>query len=169
MDRAGPVGKHIIWKFNGSPGTVQWTQSHVRLPVEPALFAFSKMAHGEELWKSVCLHAADSLMTSVNPKSTISTIENLSSVWHDFLHVVECLILVLKTFRPSFDGYYRHTVSHAHNTHTYIYMLTHATHTNVQIHTHPHAHTHTHTIFWEGRKIMQEALSVLEISCLAWD
>ena len=40
---AGPTGKRTIWKFERSP----WSPSHVHLPVEPALFAFSKMVHGK--------------------------------------------------------------------------------------------------------------------------
>ena len=54
-DWAGPTGKRTIWKFenlNGRLGPAldpPWTPSRVRLPVEPALFSFSKTAHGKEL------------------------------------------------------------------------------------------------------------------------
>ena len=49
-DRAGPMGKHTVWKSE----TSLWTQSLVRLPTEPALFAFCAIAHvADPLIKSV--------------------------------------------------------------------------------------------------------------------
>ena len=48
---------------------LSWTPSRVHLPIEPALFAFSKMVHGKELgshhW-SASLLPADSLMMIVS-------------------------------------------------------------------------------------------------------
>ena len=49
--------------FNGHLGQVPWTPSCIVLPVEPTRFAFSKMAHGKELWE--CSIDAMEILVSV--------------------------------------------------------------------------------------------------------
>ena len=70
LSRSNSQNRNLkIWRVASD---LPWTPSHVRLPIEPALFAFSQTAHGKELgeWSSiemlVYVHATDSLMTIVS-------------------------------------------------------------------------------------------------------
>ena len=56
-----------------------WTPSCVRLPIEPALFAFSKTAH-EKPRKEASLRAADSVVTIVSLKHTPTPYPNIRPV-----------------------------------------------------------------------------------------
>ena len=75
-DWVGPMGKRTMYlKIWTVASDLPWTPSRVRLPVEPALFTFSKPVHGRNCgnhhWNaSLC--AADSLMDDWNSLSWVT-------------------------------------------------------------------------------------------------